>query len=809
MNNRDPKNQETKTKKVNFDVSSVDIEIDSIVKSSKNSKGIQPTSRRDSIPDQDQSSIEPPHKVEIFRFLEESENQGPSGAIRTTTKASSIDEEIFVNPKNRLERYSTLTVRFDDQTGRTQEGFVVSPRAKMSKYRSGLTVDVGVEEISNSTLTARMVFVDNNDDLKLKKKENFLEKLNQKNPPPIIFDENEEEKTTESDKDDKPKTDSKSNSFSSSSSSSSESTLSEKTFLKNILKNDLPLEFMSNAFDRKKIPKAQDPRLNAIKGAHKGPIAIDINRRSSVAVGIRKRDRLFQRVQKKRNTSTAPSKNTAAYLEQIETNSIANWLKGRKSTSEIQKSEYRYQQELEKVQIAEYKRKKTKVFFKRGMTFKRGKKLIKKQEKEKNILVKFPSFDELDEFLKREYIRLRIFQSSDIFKNVDSKLKKSLQYWINHDLSMLKQKSKDTSNKLWSGGPDVNSFMDVDGNSFSFQPYSFCTAFCEDRAPSFFHFLDYANPNYFKTTQNNDQKISNLIQKAKSKELKERKSRISLSAAQFSLSRQLSAENKLIDEERGRARFKGIDELREKKEAEKKEATSTDRLLVTDQREEDVFDQKKIKKPIQAANLLVVEEEEEEKEDDTEDLSDGKKVGSQEDKSINDFFNKKEVKEQEKEKKLKKEKKVDQVNPILAQATIEQKLKEKSQNQQKTSVAEELANIFDFGDLSLSEGLLGLSVFDKFGPGVNLFFTFSKLTILLFVFCMVLSLPLQYVNSKLFDLTFDPNIKPLDQVSILGYLNTFFISTTLGVSLITKVKLNQLTLISLSPLQKLIFFFFF
>ena len=78
-------------------------------------------------------------------------------------------------------------------------------------------------------------------------------------------------------------------------------------------------------------------------------------------------------------------------------------------------------------------------------------------------------------------------------------------------------------------------------------------------------------------------------------------------------------------------------------------------------------------------------------------------------------------------------------------------------------------------------GSTGMTVYDKFGPGVNLFFEFTKATILLFFVCSLLSLPLQYVNRALYKQTRNPNIKPLDQVTFLGMINTFLLSTTLGV----------------------------
>ena len=88
-------------------------------------------------------------------------------------------------------------------------------------------------------------------------------------------------------------------------------------------------------------------------------------------------------------------------------------------------------------------------------------------------------------------------------------------------------------------------------------------------------------------------------------------------------------------------------------------------------------------------------------------------------------------------------------------------------------------------------GSIGATVYDKFGPGVNLFVNFTNLTILLLVVCSVLSFPMQYVNMKFFAKTTDPNVKPLDMVSVFGDFNYFLMSTTLGVSLnsfIQKIK---------------------
>ena len=342
-----------------------------------------------------------------------------------------------------------------------------------------------------------------------------------------------------------------------------------------------------------------------------------------------------------------------------------SWLRGAKFTKS-QREKLEAEEKLESFLLKKYTENREKL---NKMWINRLKVCFCGKKKEDYIVMKNPSFEELDQFMKMNYVHYRIFQSrkpgNDNFEENNQDSEKNEKFGVsgventqkvkNHlevDAGAPEFESK-LSSSTRSGSMILQSYFDKYGNEFSFQPYSMAKAVAEERTATFYHFLD----------------SSQCFAKCKK---------------MFSC----------------------------KKNSKKPKKSSS---FLT---------------KINRSSSMAVSEKEDVKIADDE----SKKMGS---------FEK-----------------------------IKQSLKSSLRS--------------DSGLDPTSPGLAGATVYDKFGPGVNLFFNFTNLTIFLLVVCSVLSLPLQYSNVKFFEKATNPNIKPRETRSYFEAFNAFLLSTTLGVSLVRK-----------------------
>lgn len=72
--------------------------------------------------------------------------------------------------------------------------------------------------------------------------------------------------------------------------------------------------------------------------------------------------------------------------------------------------------------------------------------------------------------------------------------------------------------------------------------------------------------------------------------------------------------------------------------------------------------------------------------------------------------------------------------------------------------------------------------YDKAGSGLNLFFSFLKSTIILFIFYFLISIPLQLTNIALYSRSKHPNLKYNNDGGIMNTITNLFTSTTMAAS---------------------------